>query len=56
MQSICSKLRSVRTREHGRMGISCNTMARYLTAKDVPSFKQLDPQPSKFEVFETYVI
>lgn len=57
MQIHVLKAQGVSEREIARrLGISRNTVARYLAAEDVPRYKQRDPRPTKLEAFETYVV
>lgn len=38
-----------------RLGISRNTAARYQASEEVPHYKQLEPRPTKLDVFETCI-
>lgn len=38
-----------------RLGVSRNTVARYLGAVDVPRYKDRAPRPTKLDAFETYI-
>ncbi|MDQ7981468.1 IS21 family transposase, partial [Paraburkholderia sp. SARCC-3016] len=56
MQIHVLKAQGISEREIARrLGISRNTVARYLAAGDVPRYKQRDPRPTKLEAFKTYV-
>ncbi|MFP3759241.1 helix-turn-helix domain-containing protein, partial [Cupriavidus sp. SIMBA_020] len=39
-----------------RLGISRNTVARYLSAEEVPRYKPREPRPTKLGAFEAYII
>jgi transposase len=57
MQIHVLKAQGVSEREIARrLGISRNTVARYLAAEDVPRYKQRDPRPTKLEAFERLLL
>jgi transposase len=57
MQIHVLKAQGVSEREIARrLGISRNTVARYLASEEVPRYKQRDPRPTKLEAFETYIV
>lgn len=39
-----------------RLGISRNTVARYLSAEEVPRYKPREPRPTKLGAFEAYSV
>jgi transposase len=39
-----------------RLGVSRNTVSRYLAANDVPRYRQREPRPTKLDAFESYII
>lgn len=39
-----------------RLGVSRNTVARYLASQDVPRYKQREPRPTKLDPFQAYIV
>ncbi|AKM04307.1 hypothetical protein ABD05_30240 [Burkholderia pyrrocinia] len=57
MQIHVLKAQGVSEREIARrLGISRNTVARYLSAEEVPRYKPREPRPTKLGAFEAYII
>lgn len=57
MQIHVLKAQGVSEREIARrLGISRNTVARYLSAEDVPRYKPREPRPAKLGAFEAYIL
>ncbi|MFM0140964.1 helix-turn-helix domain-containing protein, partial [Caballeronia grimmiae] len=57
MQIHVLKAQGVSEREIARrLGISRNTVTRYLSAEEVPRYKQRAPRATKLDAFETYVV
>lgn len=38
------------------LGVSRNTVARYLASQDVPRYKQREPRPTKLDPFHAYIV
>ena len=57
MQIHVLKAQGVSEREIARrLGISRNTVARYLSAEEVPRYKPREPRPTKLGAFEAYIL
>ena len=39
-----------------RLGVSRNTVTRYLASHDVPRYKQREPRPTKLDPFQVYIV
>jgi transposase len=39
-----------------RLGVSRNTVTRYLASHDVPRYKQREPRPTKLDPFQAYIV
>ena len=53
---MCSKPKAYRARDRAAPGHFCNTVARYLSAEEVPRYKPREPRPTKLGAFEAYIL
>jgi transposase len=57
MQIHVLKAQGVSVREIARrLGISRNTVTRYLASEEVPRYKQREPRPTKLDPFHAYIL
>jgi len=57
MQIHVLKAQGLSLREIARhLGVSRNTVTRYLASQDVPRYKQREPRPTKLDPFHAYIV
>ena len=57
MQIHVLKAQGLSSREIARrLGVSRNTVTRYLASQDVPRYKQREPRPTKLDPFHAYIV
>lgn len=57
MQIHVLKAQGLSVREIARrLGVSRNTVTRYLASQDVPRYKQREPRPTKLDPFHAYIV